>query len=133
MAVPGPQRRVLGIPGATNERVLGEIERRGHLARPYIGVRLQALWLDEPARRELGRSGRTVAVVGGIDPGSPAAQAHVELGDLLLRIDGQVIDGAETLAERIAAAGPGNAVSLEVLRGGKPLAIEVRVGDRPQG
>jgi S1-C subfamily serine protease len=96
-------------------------------------VRLQALWLDEPASRELGRPERAVAIVAGIDSGSPAAQAHVELGDLLLRVDGQVIDGAETLARRIAAAGPGNTVSLEVLRGGQPLALEVRVGERPRG
>jgi S1-C subfamily serine protease len=132
MAVPGPQRRILGIPGTTIERVLGEIERHGHLARPYLGVRLQALWLDEPASRELGRPERAVAIVAGIDSGSPAAQAHVELGDLLLRVDGQVIDGAETLARRIAAAGLGNTISLEVLRGGKPLEIEVRVGERPR-
>jgi S1-C subfamily serine protease len=132
MAVPGPQRRILGIPASTIERVVAEIERRGYLARPYIGVRLQSLWLDEPARQELGRSERAVAIVGGVDSGSPAAQAHVELGDLLLRVDGQVIDGAEALAQRIAAAGPGNTISLEVLRGGKPLALEVRVGERPR-
>jgi S1-C subfamily serine protease len=131
MAVVGPFRRMIGIPAATIEQVVAKVEQHGHLPRPYLGVRLQPLWLDETARAKLGRSARSVPVVGGIDPGSPADKAHLELGDLLLRLDGQPVDSASDLAAQIAAAGAGQVVALEVLRGGQPLVVNVQFAARP--
>jgi S1-C subfamily serine protease len=132
MAVSGPYRRVIGIPAETIEQVVAKVERHGHLPRPYLGVRLQPLWLDEPARNQLGRSARAVPIVGGIDPGSPAAEAHLELGDLLLRADGQPVESSNSLAQRIASVGLGQVIALEVLRGGKPLVVNVQVRERPR-
>ena len=132
MAVPGPYHRVLGIPAATIETVLAKVDQFGHLPKPYIGIRLQPLWLDDDTRTKLGRKSRAIAAVGGIDAGSPAAQAHVELGDLLLTVDGEPAESVNGLARRIAGANPGQTVALEVLRGGKPLTINVQIGERPR-
>lgn len=130
MAVPGPFRRVLGIPAETIERVVTLVEKHGHLPQPYIGVQLQPLWLDETTRTQLGRTTRRIAAVSGIDPGSPAAAAHIELGDLLLSVDGTPA-GSRMLAQRIAGLTPGQELDLEVLRAGQPCHIRVRVGERP--
>ena len=132
MAVPGPYHRVLGIPAATIETVLAKVDQFGHLPKPYIGIRLQALWLDNDTRAKLGRKSRGIAVVGGIDAGSPADQAHVELGDLLLTLDGEAAESVNAMARRIASTVPGQTVALEVLRGGKPLTINVQIGERPR-
>jgi S1-C subfamily serine protease len=132
MAVPGPYHRVLGIPAATIETVVAKVDQFGHLPKPYIGIRLQPLWLDDDTRIKLGRKSRMIAAVGGIDDGSPAAQAHVELGDLLLTLDGESAESVNALARRIAGTNPGQTVALEVLRGGKPLTINVQIGERPR-
>jgi S1-C subfamily serine protease len=132
MAVPGPYHRVLGIPAATIETVVAKVDQFGHLPKPYIGIRLQPLWLDDDTRTKLGRKSRAIAAVGGIDAGSPAAQAHVELGDLLLTLDGEAAESVNGLARRIAGTKPGQTVALEVLRGGKPLTINVQIGERPR-
>jgi S1-C subfamily serine protease len=132
MAVPGPYDTVLGIPAQTIETVVGKIEQFGHLPKPYIGIRLQPLWLDDDTRTKLGRKSRGIAAVGGVDAGSPAAEAHIELGDLLLTLDGQPAESVNGLAQRIAGIDPGRTVALEVLRGGKPLTINVQVGERPR-
>jgi len=132
MAVPGPYHRVLGIPAATIETVVAKVDQFGHLPKPYLGIRLQPLWLDDDTRTKLGRKGRGIAAVGGVDAGSPAEQAHIELGDLLLRLDGQSADSVNDMARRIASATPGQTIALEVLRGGKPLTINVQVGERPR-
>jgi len=132
MAVPGPYHRVLGIPAATIEAVVAKVDQFGHLPKPYIGIRLQPLWLDDDTRTKLGRKSRGIAVVGGIDTGSPAAQAHVELGDLLLTLDGEVAESVNGMVRRIASTTPGQIVALEVLRGGKPLTINVQIGERPR-
>jgi S1-C subfamily serine protease len=132
MAVPGPFHRVLGIPAATIETVMAKVDQFGHLPKPYIGIRLQPLWLDDDTRTKLGRKSRAIAAVGGIDAGSPAAQAHVELGDLLLTVDGEPAESVNGMARRIASTNPGQTVALEVLRGGKPLTINVQIGERPR-
>jgi len=131
MFVPGPYHRVLGIPTATIEGVIAKVSQFGRLPRPYIGVRLQPLWLDDDTRTRLGRKSRAIAAVGGVDAGSPAAEAHIELGDLLLTMDGEPAESVNGLAQRIAAINPGQTIKLEVLRGGKPLTINVQVGERP--
>jgi S1-C subfamily serine protease len=132
MAVPGPFRRVIGIPAATIEQIVAKVERHGHLPKPYLGVRLQPLWLDEATRTQLGRSSHAIAVVGGIDADSPAAVANLALGDLLLRVDGQSVESAEALAQQIANAA-GQTIALEVLRGGQPIVVDIKVGERPRG
>ena len=132
MAVPGPYQQVLGIPAETVEAVVAKVEKVGHLPKPYIGVRLQPLWLDDHTREQLGRKSRGIAAVGGVDEGSPAAEAHIELGDLLLTLDGEPAESVNGLARRIANVTPGQSIALEVLRGGKPLVINVQVGERPR-
>jgi S1-C subfamily serine protease len=132
MAVPGPYDRVLGIPVATIETVVAKVEQFGHLPKPYIGIRLQPLWLDDATRTKLGRKSRGIAAVGGVDAGSPAAEAHIELGDLLLALNGEPAESVNGLAQRIASTNPGQTVALEVLRGGKPLTIQVQIAERPR-
>ena len=130
MAVPGPLRRVLGIPAETIETVVALVEKHGHFPQPYIGVRLQSLWIDEATRTQLGRSARRIATVSGVDPGSPAAAAHIELGDLLLTVNRAQAESLN-LVQQIASLTPGQEIDLEVLRGGQPHQIRVRVGERP--
>jgi len=132
MAVPGPYHRVLGIPATTIEAVVSKVDKFGRLPKPYIGIRLQPLWLDDATRTKLGRKSRGIAAVGGVDAGSPAAEAHIELGDLLLALDGEPAESVTGLAQRIASTNPGQTIALEVLRGGKPLTINVRIAERPR-
>jgi S1-C subfamily serine protease len=132
MAVPGPYHRVLGIPATTIETVVAKVDQFGHLPKPYIGIRLQPLWLDDDTRTKLGRKSRGIAAVGGVDAGSPADQAHIELGDLLLTLDGEPAESVNGMARRIASTTPGQTIALEVLRGGKPLTISVQIGERPR-
>jgi S1-C subfamily serine protease len=132
MAVPGPYHRVLGIPTSTIESVVAKVDQYGHLPKPYIGIRLQPLWLDDATRSKLGRKTRSIAAVGGIDAGSPAEQAHIELGDLLLTLDDHPAESVNDMARRIAGASPGQTIALEVLRGGKPLTINVQIAERPR-
>jgi S1-C subfamily serine protease len=132
MAVPGPFHRVLGIPAATIETVVSKVDKFGHLPKPYIGIRLQPLWLDDETRTKLGRKSRGIAAVGGVDAGSPAAEAHIELGDLLLALDGEPAESVNGLVQRIANTNPGQTIALEVLRGGKPLTVNVRIAERPR-
>jgi S1-C subfamily serine protease len=132
MAVSGAGGKVLGIPAETLERVLALVDKHGHIPQPYLGLRLQPLWLDEGAARKFGGGTSGTAVIAGVDPDSPAAAADVALGDLLLGIDGQRLTGISAVAAHLAGASPGATLTLDVLRAGAPRAAEIHVGERPR-
>lgn len=60
MLVSGPRGALLGIPASTIERIVSTVERHGYLPRPYLGLRLQYLWLDGPTSERWGRARRSV-------------------------------------------------------------------------
>jgi len=129
MLVPGPYGRLLGIPAATIERIVAAVQRHGYLPRPYLGVRLQPLWLDEATRVRWGGSARGVPVVAGVESGSAAEASGVVPGDLLEAIDGVAVNDVEGFAAQIAASAPGRVLTLRVRRGGQPQTVEVRLAE----
>ena len=131
LLVPGP-RSWLGIPAATIERVLATLERHGYLPRPYLGVRLQNLWLDRETMTRYQRSSPRIAVIAGIERGSPAAAAHLEPGDLIDTLDGREADGVDALTRVLAAAAPGASLTLGLRRGGQRQSLTLALGERPR-
>jgi S1-C subfamily serine protease len=129
MLVPGPRGSLLGIPAATIERIVAQVSEHGYLPRPYLGLRLQALWLDQTTRARWGRTARSVAAVAGVESGSPAESCGIAPGDLLEGIDGSTVDGVEAIAARIAQSTLGSVLSLRLRRGGEPLTVEVKVAE----
>jgi putative serine protease PepD len=76
-------------------------------------------------------SGPAGALLTGIEEGSPAAEAGLEDGDLVTQFDGEPIQSMTDLAARVRSSEPGTEVSLDVLRGGERLEVEVTLDDLP--
>ena len=131
LLVPGP-RVWLGIPAATIERVLATLERHGYLPRPYVGVRLQNLWLDRETMTRYQRSSPRIAVIAGVERGSPAAAAQLEPGDLIDTLDGREADGVDALTRLLAAAAPGASLTLGLRRGGQRQSLTLAIEERPR-
>ncbi len=133
MTVPGPRGRVLCIPASTIQRVITAIVQHGHVPRPFVGLRLQPLWLDSAsaARLELPAHTRSVAVVTAVEPGSPAAAAGVWTGDWLVAAAGSPLTSAPAFTSVIASRQPGDVVELSVHRAGARATLKVQIGDRP--
>jgi len=132
MQVAGPFGRALGIPAATIERVLGAVERHGYVPRPYLGLRLHTLWLDPPTVARLGRRSAHVAVVAGVDAGSPAARAGLEVGDLIETLDAEEVGGVDAVARILTGKAPGSALALGLRRGGALDTRTLTVAERPR-
>ncbi len=64
--------------------------------------------------------------------GSPAQQAGLQPGDLLLTLDGAAPTSAQDALGRIAAHKPGAAIVLRMLRGGRVFEMRAQVGERPR-
>jgi serine protease Do len=117
------------IPSALVSALLPQLERGEDIQRGFLGVSVQDLTpalaeaLDVPAPGG--------AIVGGVEPGSPAARAGLRPDDVVVAIDGDEIESARALTRRVGFAEPGDTVVLTVHRDGKPRQVKVALGRRP--
>jgi S1-C subfamily serine protease len=119
------RRQVVTVPGVTIERVIEALLTRGHVAHGYLGVALQHVHLPAPF------GGGEAAVVVGVESGSPADAGGLIVGDLVTGFGG-VREDIEALHATIASTAIGAALSVDLYRGGKPLTVELTVGERPE-
>ena len=129
MAVRGPRGRVIGIPIETIIRVTAMVDQHGYLPQPYVGLILQSVFLDERNRAQSEGQARALMVIG-VDPASPASLAGIHLGDILLRLNNEIVEEARSLVRTLNTGGAGQTMRLEVLRGGQRQEIALRAGER---
>jgi S1-C subfamily serine protease len=129
MLVAGPRGSLIGIPASTIERIVSTVERHGYLPRPYLGLRLQSLWLDDATRARWGRESRAITVVSGVEEGSAADSAGLFPGDLLEAIDGTAVDSIQSIAARLGQSSPGQRLELRFRRGGQPETVQIQVAE----
>ncbi|MFZ5679700.1 MAG: Do family serine endopeptidase [Bradyrhizobiaceae bacterium] len=97
--------------------------------RPWLGARLQAVTPE--IAETLGLKRPAGALVANISEGSPSARAGLKLSDLIVSIDGQVVDDPNAFDYRFATRPLGGTAQVEVLRGGKPVKLSVALETAP--
>jgi serine protease Do len=117
------------IPSQMVQRIVNDLATDGTVERGWLGVSIQPL--DEELAASFGHDARSGVLVAGVLEGTPAANAGLEPGDIILDIDGQPTDTPAGLARRIADFSPDTAVSLEILRNGERLSRTAELGVRP--
>lgn len=117
------------IPAAIAWKAAATVLEHGRLRRGYLGIAGQPVALPESQR---GTEGRTEALlVVGVTSGSPAADAGVLVGDLVLALGGKSITTPEDLMDLLFETQIGHPATLRVLRGGALVDVTVTVGARP--
>ncbi len=92
------------------------------LAAAYLGV------TGEPVE-----SGQAGAFITEVQPGTGAEAAGLEVGDLVIEMEGVPIQGIDDLASQVRRYRPGTIVEVVVVRDGSELAFDVTLGERPEG
>jgi S1-C subfamily serine protease len=122
MTVFGPRRRVLVIPGATIERVAGQIAAHGRVPRGYLGLSLQPVKVNHAS---------VGAMVMGVAEQGPGAAAGIHQGDIIMAVDGEPIRGERLLLRPLGPASVGTLLALSLQRAGEPVDVQLTVGERP--
>ena len=133
------------IPVNTAKRVVADIFARGYVVYAYLGTETQTL---TPAlARALQLPVEQGAIIVHAAKGSPAAQAglrggtrQVVIGNAIVVIGGDVVTGAdgmkvltsEGLRRLIRKHQPGDTMKLEILRQGKRMELDVKLGEQPR-
>ncbi len=116
------------IPSAIAERVVSSIQAYGRVRRGYLGVEM--LDLTPEQRRAFGLRPDVGVSIGRVRDNTPARDAALEKGDIVLRINGrEVVGGLNRLRNLISLTPPGEEIEIEVLRNERPLLVRARVAD----
>ncbi|HET6373047.1 MAG TPA: DegQ family serine endoprotease [Candidatus Polarisedimenticolia bacterium] len=115
------------IPSNMVQDVMDQLVKTGKVRRGMLGAVIQPVTAD--IARSLNLSEAHGAIVSQVNPGSPAARAGIEQGDIILSVNGERIDDTNVLRNRIASAQPGNQLNLTVLRDGKERTVKVTLGE----
>ncbi len=119
----------LAIPSNDAKEVFNAVALGEPLIRGYLGIELSNL----SPRLALGLGLRSTrgAIVREVTKGSPAEEAGILPGDLVLKFDGRDANTAEDTLQRIRKKKSGDEVSLTVLRKGKLQSITASISERP--
>jgi len=71
-------------------------------------------------------------LIRGVQRGGPADRAGVQVGDVVVDIEGRPTRDTPALLTRIAELPPGSSAKVTIVRDAKPRTIEVTVGKRPR-
>jgi Do/DeqQ family serine protease len=114
------------IPSNLASSVMTQIITYGEVRRGRLGVTIRDLTPDVGARPETAAG--PGAVVADVEPGSGAARAGVESGDVIVTLNGTPVESASDLRNRIALQTPGDTVALGALRRGRGVELSVEIG-----
>lgn len=116
------------VPAAIAWQSAGTLLERGMLKRGYLGIVAQAVSVPERQREK--DAPAEALLVTAVKDGSPAADAGLLVGDLLLSLEGGALTSPEDLFDLLVGDRVGRAVPLRALRGGMPVEVAVTPAER---
>ncbi len=118
------------IPADTVKSVVDQLKDRGTVTRGWIGVQIQPVTGE--IAESLNLKNARGALVAEPQPGSPAQRAGIKAGDVIVSVNGDMVEDARTLARRIGALAPGTSVKLGIVRNGREDNITLTLGELPR-
>jgi serine protease Do len=114
------------IPSNTVRSVLEGVLKHGRVIRGYLGIVSRAL-----------QSGQSVAdndgvIVDQVVPGSPAAGAKLQPGDVVRKFNGRDVENMTALRKMVGQTELDKDVELEIVRDGRPLKLTTQIKEQPQ-
>ena len=103
--------------------------KSGKVVRGYLGIGLQGLNQDLAA--SFGLKDVKGALINDVKAGSPADQAGLKQGDVIVRYQGNPVDDGVALQRLVTSTAVGVKVALSVIRDGRERELTVRVGEQP--
>lgn len=124
-AIIGPSGGNVGIgfavPAVLARAVMDQLIRFGEVKRGRLGISMQDL------------AGSEGAQVADVQSNSPAAQAGLKIGDVVIALNGRPVRGAAELRARLSVVPVGESVDLRVRRGKEATLLKARIGELEKG
>jgi serine protease Do len=117
------------IPASTAQDVIASLKDNGAVTRGWLGVQIQPV--TEDIAEGLGLAEAKGAVISDVTENSPALAAGLKAGDTIVKLDGKDGKDARDLARKVATIAPGKPVPVTIVRDGKTMEVDVKIGVMP--
>ncbi len=124
----GSQGIGFAIPANMARSVMDSVLKNGKVSRGFLGVGIQEM--TEELQQEFHLQGAGV-LVSDVQPGGPADKAGLKRGDIVQKLGDQVMDSPRRLRAVVGMHAAGTKLQAAVLRDGKPVTIDVVLGEAP--
>jgi VCBS repeat-containing protein len=132
----GAQGIGFALPASELRQALASFQKNGRIVRPYLGVRYVPITPTVQAQRHLSVSEGVLVTsddpqnAPAVLPGSPAAKAGIQSGDIILQADGQKLSADVSLQHLVLAKNPGDTMTLVLLHAGTQKTVTVTLQER---
>ena len=115
------------IPTNMSQQIMAQLVKYGEVKRGKLGVSAQNLTPE--LAHAFGIEGTSGAVVVQLTPDSPAAAAGLQIGDVIISVNGHATDSAFDIRNQLGLLRIGDTAKLQILRGNKKLSIKAEIAD----
>lgn len=116
----------VAIPSATIRKVVETLVTHGHMPRGYLGIGIQPVRLPDALQQSVGQE--TGLIVMSVDSNSPAAQAGMVQGDVLVKLDSAPVRHVDELQVLLSGERVGKPVEAQVVRAGQLQSLALTIG-----
>jgi serine protease Do len=120
------------VPSNLAKQVMDQIEKNGKVSRGYLGALLESVTPELAPHFGL-KTGEGGAVIASVTPDGPGAKSGLQKDDVVTGIDGKAVHSSDDLTMEVISHAPGSRITLDVVRNGQPIKVEVTLGTRPTG
>jgi serine protease Do len=120
----------LAISSNLARSVMENLLKDGTVHRGYLGVQVQPL--DPAVGRRLGVPANSGVVIAKVVPGTPAARAGMQDGDIVTSVAGKPVKDARELQRMVAGIARGTPVAMSVFREGTSKELQVTIEEQPR-
>jgi serine protease Do len=120
------------IPIDLAKKIADQLRKNGRVVRGWLGIRAQDVSPQLASSLNLIRPAVDMAVVTEVAENSPAAEAGVKAGDVILEFNGKPVPKSHEFPSVIADTPPGQKVSLKIIHEKKEQTIAVKIGELPE-
>lgn len=118
------------IPVSIAKHVMEQITQTGSVTRGWIGIEAQDITPELAESFKLDKA--EGSLIAGVLRDSPADEAGLKPGDILVSINGKQVVDSESMLNLIAVLKPKDKAKLGIVRNGKLVEVELLVGKRPK-
>ncbi|MDP9033268.1 MAG: trypsin-like peptidase domain-containing protein [Myxococcota bacterium] len=118
------------VPSNMVQRVASQILKSGRVSRGWLGVGLQDVTPEIAVALHLAPGAG--ALVNNVAPEGPAHRANLRAGDVIAAVGGRPVHDGHDLIRETMSREIGQAIALEIIRGGQHYATSVTLSERPE-
>jgi len=127
----GLHRSGITVPAESVMRVSSELLEKGRIERPYLGVGMQAVPVQESLKARLNLKASEGLLVVHLEPDGPAEKAGLLVGDMLMELNGRPVSDTEEVQAVLRTTKAGAEVEAGLIRAGVLQKLKITLEARP--